>query len=68
MTKQEIFEKLDVCISIVKANENTYVTRTLIEISQSLALEWNETDMYAEQIKKALRTDDINELLNNIQL
>ena len=68
MTKQEIFEKLDVCISIVKANENTYVTRTLIEISQSLANEWNETDMYAEQIKKALRTDDINELLNNIQL
>tara|TARA_R110000823_G_scaffold314955_1_gene445110 strand:- start:3628 stop:3834 length:207 start_codon:yes stop_codon:yes gene_type:complete len=68
MTKQEIFEKLDVCISIVKANENTYVTRTLIEISQSLANEWNATDMYSEQIKKALRTDDINELLNNIQL
>jgi hemerythrin len=54
MTKTEIANGLNNCISMVKDKDNTYVTRMLKAIQESLVTEWSESDMYFEQIKQEL--------------
>jgi hypothetical protein len=54
MTKIEMINGLSNCISIMQDTENTYVTRTLEQIAESLVKEWSESDMYFEQIRQEL--------------
>jgi hypothetical protein len=54
MTKTEIANGLSNCISIMQDTDNTYVTRMLKAIQESLVAEWSESDMYFEQIKQEL--------------
>jgi hypothetical protein len=54
MTKTEIANGLNNCISIMQDTDNTYVTRMLKAIQESLVIEWSESDMYFEQIKQEL--------------
>jgi hypothetical protein len=54
MTKIEMINGLSNCISIMQDTDNTYVTRTLEAIAESLVKEWSESDMYFEQIKQEL--------------
>lgn len=54
MTKQEIINRLEICTSIIRATENTYVTKQLKEITEALIQEWNESDVYFEQIKEEI--------------
>jgi hypothetical protein len=54
MTKIEMINALSNCISIMQDTENTYVTRTLEAIAESLVKEWSESDMYFEQIRQEL--------------
>jgi hypothetical protein len=54
MTKTEIANGLNNCISIMKDTDNSYVTRMLKEIQESLVKEWSESDMYFEQIRQEL--------------
>jgi hypothetical protein len=54
MTKIEMINALSNCISIMQDTDNTYVTRTLEAIAESLVKEWSESDMYFEQIREEL--------------
>jgi hypothetical protein len=60
MTKTEIANGLSNCISMVKDKDNTYVTRMLKAIQESLVTEWSESDMYFEQIKQELNYEQRN--------
>jgi hypothetical protein len=54
MTRIEMINGLSNCISIMQDTDNTYVTRTLEAIAESLVKEWSESDMYFEQIREEL--------------
>jgi hypothetical protein len=54
MKKIEMITGLSNCISIMQDTDNTYVTRTLEAIAESLVKEWSESDMYFEQIRQEL--------------
>jgi len=54
MTKIEMINGLTNCISIMQDTDNIYVTRTLETIAESLVKEWNESDIYYEEIKQAI--------------
>jgi hypothetical protein len=60
MTKIEMINGLSNCISIMQDTENTYVTRTLETIAESLVKEWSESDMYFEQIRQELNYEQRN--------
>ena len=60
MTKIEIINKLEVCISIMKDTENTFVTRQLEEIAKDLVKQWNESDWYLEEIRQELNYEQRN--------
>ena len=54
MSKTEMLNKLSSCISIMQDTDNTYVTRLLEEIAEELVKQWNESDMYLDQIRQEL--------------
>jgi hypothetical protein len=60
MTKIEMINGLSNCISIMQDTDNTYVTRTLEAIAESLVKEWSESDMYYEQIRQELNYEQRN--------
>jgi hypothetical protein len=60
MTKIEMINGLSNCISIMQDTDNTYVTRTLESIAESLVKEWSESDMYFEQIRQELNYEQRN--------
>jgi len=68
MTKQEIIESLEVCISIMQTTENTFVTNKLTQVAEALVDKWNRDEYYVEQIKQVLNYDETMENLNNIKI
>ena len=54
MTKLEIINKLSTCISIMKDTSNTFVTRELEYITEELIRQWNESDVYYEEMRQEL--------------
>ncbi len=68
MTKQEIIEKLENCIYLIKQTDNTFVRKELESIANELIKQWNESDAYAEQIRQVLNADETYNNLDNIKL
>ena len=68
MTKQEIIETLEICISLMESSENVYVKKQLTKIAETLVDKWNRDEYYVEQIKQVLNYDETMENLNNIKL
>jgi hypothetical protein len=68
MTKQEIIESLEICISLMQSSENTYVNNQLTKIAEALVNDWNRNEYYVEQIKQVLNYDETMNNLNNIKL
>ena len=68
MTKQEIIETLEICISLMESSENVYVKKQLTKIAEALVNDWNRNEYYVEQIKQVLNYDETMENLNNIKL
>ena len=60
MSKTEMLNKLSACISIMQDTDNTYVTRLLEEIGEELVKQWNESDMYLDQIRQELNYEQRN--------
>ena len=54
MTKVEIINRLSTCISVIQDTDNTFVTRELEYISEELVRQWNESELYYEQIRQEL--------------
>ena len=68
MTKQEIIESLEVCISLMESSQNVYVKNQLTKVAEALTEKWNRDEYYVEQIKQVLNYDETMENLNNIKL
>ena len=52
MTKQEIIETLSNCIELSNLSENIYIRNKLTEVAEALIQEWQESEVYYEQIKQ----------------
>jgi hypothetical protein len=61
MSKTEMLNKLSACISIMQDTDNTYVTRLLEEIAEELVKQWNESDMYLDQIRQEIGYEQRND-------
>jgi len=68
MTKQEIIETLEICISLMESSENVYVKNQLTKVAEALVNDWNRNEYYVEQIKQVLNYDETMEKLNNIKI
>jgi hypothetical protein len=66
--KTEIINDLDILIQLSKDLDNAYMKNKLRNIKKLLLEEWNETDLYYEQIKEVLRYDETMNNLNNIKI
>ena len=68
MTKQEIIEKLENCIYLIKQTDNTFVRKELESIANELIKQWNESDAYAQQIRDVLNYDETMSNLDKIRI
>jgi hypothetical protein len=66
--KTEIINDLDILIQLSKDLDNAYMKNKLRNIKKILLKEWNESDLYQEQIKEVLRYDETMNNLNNIKI
>lgn len=65
--KIEIIRKLDMLLDL-QNESNTYQIALINSIKKDLINEWNESDMYAQQIREVLDMDVTYENLNNIKI
>ena len=68
MTKQEIIETLSNCIELCNVSENVYMRNRLTEVAETLIEDWQQSEMYAEQIKQVLNYDETMNNLNNLNI
>jgi len=66
--KTEIINDLDILIQLSKDLDNAYMKNKLRNIKKLLLEEWNESDLYYEQIKEVLREEETMNNLNNIKI
>jgi hypothetical protein len=65
--KTTIIDRLDLLLSTT-SEYNTFHITLINSIKNDLINEWNESDAYAEQIRKVLDMDVTYELLNEIKI
>ena len=66
--KIEVLNELDSLIQLSKDLDNIYIQNRLRYVKKLLMTEWNESDLYYEQIKQVLREEETINNLNNIKL
>jgi hypothetical protein len=66
--KTQVLTELDSLIQLTSDLENVYIKNRLRFIKKLLQTEWNESDLYYEQIKQVLREEETMQNLNNIKL
>ena len=66
--KTEIINELDNLIQLAKDLDNSYFKNRLNNIKKNLLQEWNETDLYYEQIRQELRYDETMDNLNDLKI
>ena len=62
--KTEIINELDNLIQLSKDLDNAYMKNKLRDIKKLLLNEWNESDLYYEQIREVLKEE---ETMNNLK-
>jgi hypothetical protein len=66
--KTEIINELDSLIQLSKDLDNAYMKNKLRNIKKLLLKEWNESDLYYEQIREVLREEETMNNLNAITI
>ena len=64
--KTEIINELDSLIQLTADLDNVYIKNRLRFIKKLLQTEWDESDLYMEQIKQVLREEETLDNLNNL--
>ena len=64
--KTEIINELDNLIQLSKDLDNAYMKNKLRDIKKLLLKEWDESDLYYEQIKEVLKEEETMNNLNNL--
>ena len=66
--KTEIINELDSLIQLSKDLDNAYMKNKLRDIKKLLLKEWNESELYFDQIREVLKEeetiDNLNDLMN----
>ena len=65
--RTEIINDLDSLIQLSKDLDNAYMKNKLRNIKKLLLNEWNESDLYEQQVKEVLRYDETMNNLNNLK-
>jgi hypothetical protein len=68
MNKQEIITKLEKLLALSEAREDVYLVANLTDVIAALSKEFDLSDMYAQEIREVLNTDETMNLLNNIKI
>lgn len=64
--KTEIINELDSLIQLTSDLDNVYIKNRLRYVKKLLITEWNESDLYDEQVKEILRYDEKMNNLNDL--
>jgi len=64
--KTEIINELDSLIQLSKDLDNAYMKNKLRDIKKLLLKEWNESELYFEQIREVLKEEETINNLNNL--
>ena len=57
MNKNQIINEIDELIDVAKQTDNSYFKNKLNSIKNKLIKEWNNSDLYYEQLKQELNVD-----------
>lgn len=66
--KTQVINELDALIQLTSDLDNIYVKNRLRYIKKLLITEWNESDLYDEEVKEILRYDETMNNLNNLNI
>lgn len=66
--KTEIINELDALIQLTKDLDNVYIKNRLRYVKKLLLTEWNESDLYFQQIREVLRAEETMNNLNNLNI
>jgi hypothetical protein len=64
--KTEIINELDNLIQLSKDLDNAYMKNKLRDIKKLLLKEWNESELYFDQIREVLKEEETMNNLNNL--
>ena len=64
--KKEIINELDSLIQLTSDLDNVYIKNRLRYVKKLLMTEWDESDLYYDQIKQVLREEETMNNLNNL--
>lgn len=64
--KTEIINELDALIQLTKDLDNIYIKNRLRYVKKLLLTEWNESDLYFQQIREVLREEETMNNLNDL--
>jgi hypothetical protein len=66
--KAQVINELDSLIQLSKDLENVYIQNRLRYVKKLLLTDWNESDLYYQQIREVLRTDETMNNLNDLNI
>jgi hypothetical protein len=66
--KAQVINELDSLIQLTKDLENVYIQNRLRYVKKLLLTDWNESDLYYQQIREVLRTDETMNNLNDLNI
>ena len=66
--KTQVINELDALIQLTSDLDNIYIKNRLRYIKKLLITEWNESDLYDEEVKEILRYDETMNNLNNLNI
>lgn len=64
--KTEIINEIDSLIQLSKDLDNVYIKNRLRFVKKLLLTEWNESDLYFEQIREVLKEEETMNNLNDL--
>ena len=65
--KTEIINELDTLIQLTKDLDNVYIKNRLRYVKKLLLTEWNESDLYFQQIREVLKEEETMNNLTNFK-
>ena len=64
--KTEIINEINSLIQLTSDLDNVYIKNRLRYVKKLLLTEWNESDLYYEQIREVLKEEETINNLNNL--
>ena len=65
--KTEIINEIDSLIQLTKDLDNVYIKNRLRYVKKLLLTEWNESDLYFQQIREVLKEEETMNNLTNFK-